>query len=390
MDNFTDSLSSIDDDRYWLYKDNASGYEDYLQREYDQNFQDMRREWEGHYRKMQEALLMTLMEEMERKNKKRDEMHAAIFGPGMDPANRDIGLPNLHALYARFASFTTIDYSVGVSRSALRSLVGNGMPESRLFSALYDFTGGMSTVQHEWVQEKLAEADPKGHFDEPAFARALEQMANSRFIEEMEERLERKLNQSEKSGSGQLDGSLTSVAGLRAATTNRMKNLHLVHDGKPIELDHMFIPFVLAGTGVLAEHLLWEAFGTTTCATDRSSGDAEPSKELVSARKEMLRRIHKIITSFSTEVSGNGLVKVFEAHPHATVLAVTDVTTRSLLPPYSGLELPRIDTMALEKYLETQGIAEVGSPVPRYYFQDSIGHSHNVHATTFRKNTTSS
>ena len=372
-----------------FYAASADQYAKYLAEDYPAGLKDpkLRPKWMEHVEEMREALLASIFSVLERKSGRLADMNAAIAGPGMMPAELDIGKTILQQGYRKMNSLTAIDYSRGVIQSAVASLANGGMARERLFALLYDLTGGLSTVYQQWVIEKLRdgrENAPGKQFDEQALSKTLDEMRGVDMMEEIFDRWWEAM----KAG-----GVLTTAQQHESTDQHReldqssiLQDLHLAYQGSPIQVDHFYLPLVLDGTGIPTELQLWGAFNEATQSTDRQLGGRAPAASLIDTRRELMNKIHDILALFNTEISEMIVRRILRSHPGAIIIAPTGVSTNSELNPYSGVNLPRLHVNTLSSALREVGVITL-EPTRQHYFRDSVSHGHDVRTFMFANST---
>ncbi|MDD4319034.1 MAG: hypothetical protein PHW10_01785 [Candidatus Peribacteraceae bacterium] len=366
-----------------LFRGTAMEYEAYLRGEYQEHYRDRRPQWESHYRHMRTAIEGAVLRLMEQQGKKREDLNVACIGLGLDPAERDLDRRLIENFFGHFERVIVIDFSRFAIKSAVHSLMRSesrdraGIEPDKVLQMQYDITSGLSTLYERIVRRELEGVDT-----EEAFIAMAKRMKNL----DIEQAMDAELTSAVVEARQRMD-TLTAAGELEinGGENTADRPLRLTTRGRQVRPDLVFMPMVVAGTGVGAEGEIWSKFRDVMASTEMSRGNEPLPDSIIEGRKIARFCIHALITAYNNVIMTRAHQQIFAANPDATVLSVTDSNTRYYnqrqgAGTWTRLDLERVKGNLLRSRVELTEAAETGP----WTWADDPEHEHQVKATTAR------
>gem|GEM_PF-4146756 len=351
-----------------LYEQTAESYDTYLEREYETNRMRFAAEWNAHYEQMRTAYEATVLRLLE-SGKKREGMFTADIGRG--PFDHDQRI--IDTLVKRYQAVVTIDFATRIRRAAMTALLEGGVSKEKMYEMRFDISSGLSTVYDQYWEEKLGSINT-----EEELCETMDVLHKADIVMELDARVSDAVAAAARQDTCALAGERTFEEPL-----NRDRRMILSEGGKRMPLDLVYLPMVIAGTGVPGEKRVWGVYEDTIMSNDSKEG--EPSEATLISRRRVLRRIHGIIAAYNTAVAERIFKKILVDNPRATLLAVTDVSTTYDDERLNVGELPRLIVDELIGNLEEEGIlVSRNLDVKPWVWKDEPAHHHTVNVLSAR------
>jgi hypothetical protein len=371
-------LDQSDDPLGSSYADTVALYDAYQGKEYGENYYARRAAWEEHYNWMRMATDKFIWKVVERSRKPRNDMVMAVVGPGMQPAERDFDKRLIDTTLSELRAMILVDFSRLTNATAVRSLTEKGpMDPQRLHTVQYDVTHGMSTMYLRYIQESLAGVDC-----EEKLADAVAKLAEEDTVHVLRTRLHDERDKTLKAADQPNVG--WDVRMRIQEMMNPKHTLHFTANERAVPVDMLSLNMILAGTGAAADGLVWDKF-YGYIASANLTGRPTPETQL-NMRKRVLRDMHTVITRYNNDVAKEIFRAIFDAHPNARVLAMTDISTVYNDEEHDVGRLSRLDTTVLSEDCLAMGIElTVARPLPNSRWRDEPEHEHETTCATAKK-----
>lgn len=360
-----------------FYDRTVQQYNTYMEKEYRENYELLKEEWDKHYADMRLASECFLWRHTE-KHQPCSKTTMAIVGPGFKPGERDYDARLAKACLSQLGAIILVDFSRAVNYSAYQSLMSIGIDRARLHTVQLDLTGGFSTLYRQYIEEKLKlVAD-----NEDSLAKVVAAIAGTDVFGELAQR-RRQLQ-----GEMQKGRAVSSIGSdVRKELTNVFRHsLKFTNEGTLVPVDVFSLNMILAGTGAAADDAFWEKYQSARHTTDSTAG--QPDQPRVLQRQKIITDYYKIIEQYNTEVAKHILRVILIAHPNTRIFAMSDFTTmydtheitRGNPPNTNPIgELLRIDLNRVKADLAPEGIEVSLSPnFQKWVWKDEPEHYHDV------------
>ena len=352
------------------HKNVAENYATYLSTTYEQNAINRQEQWRHHFDQMHARYndhIMTVLET----GVPRSEMNIGIIGPGNKPSKRDFGETGVQAILPQVDKIVCADFSSTVIANAIEDLQGiRGIASNSIFPLMYDFTTGLSTGYHRFIQNNFSDISTFSQLSD------VTQRIDQIDIEDFKDMIIECLAGVDLELLDQEDTKFTSLEATVHGNRNDTRTLQLTTNNEPIDMHSWFLPMVIAGTGAASEGDVWQAFIDTI--------DSEESTEnAYEKRAEVLGRIHDMIAKYNTLAATEIIATILQDNPTSSVLAVTDVDTTHDAYRSEGA-LPRLFSEHMRKRLKELGIL-MKTACENWKWKDEPSHHHGVKAFTFTK-----
>lgn len=356
------------------HRDIAEQYSAYLSTTYEQNAIQRREEWGHHFDKMHTRYTEHMFAVMTATKLPFSEMNVGIIGPGNKPVGRDFGSTGVEVILPNVKRIICADFSSTVIANAIDDLRGqNTIEHNKIFPLMYDFTTGLSTGYHRFIQNNFA--DIQTFSDLSSVTERIDNIETSDFRKKIVECLaDVDLDLMSR------DSSFTGIASLVSGNRNDDRTLKLTTGGEPIEMHSWFLPMVIAGTGAASEGDVWQVFMDTI---ESQNNGKKVSAFEYDKRVNVLRHIHDMIAKYNTLAATEIIATVLHDNPNSSVLAVTDESTTHNEFKNEGALL-RLLSESMRKRLKELGIL-MRTASQHWNWKDEPSHFHGVKSFTFQK-----
>lgn len=347
-----------------LFRGTAQQYDMYLRGEYRDNARNFADGWESHFANMRTAIECMVLQQMEEKKKKREEMNVACIGLGLSPADRDFDQRLCHTIISRLQRVAVVDFSRVAIHEATQSLIHRGRVDpSRILQMQYDITSGYSTLLDQYLRPKF-----EGVHTEDDFVQMSKELDRIDISAELDARLADAVAQRGPQDTASTVGEPEVPGGMNTAR----RPFKLSIGGSDVPLDLIIAPMVVAGTAVATESDLWEVFQNVTDATDRSGG---ATHVVLAERKRVLHRLHELVADYNTVVCTRSIMNILFQNRSAAFLGLSDFNTR--YKDGRG-EFPRLHPDRVQRELMDYGIdCTTSGATGQWIWDDSPSHCHS-------------
>ncbi len=363
----------------------AEQYDAYLSNDYQQNFEQRKKEWMKHYRAMEKEFIEHIFTQTERDIDRKD-MGIAIVGPGNSPVGREFQDISVDTVLSEVRHLVVADFSSGVVRRAMENIHDNVSDLRRMYGMQFDLTDGYSTAYDRMIEERMHKVHTERDFYEMA-----EEFDNMP-LADLYEMLNTTLNRIEQENADAGKFPLPDV--LIGGKINETRSLSLTSEGEPVDIHTWYLPMVLAGMGAAAEHRIWENFSIVTCDEERG---AEPlsNPETIENRITAMQRIYNLISRFNTIVATKAVRDILQDNPTSHVLAISD--TETVMKDKKLGSFPRLNVNTMRNDLlnnkygdDSAPIAMLTKPGGPWKWADEEDHGHIVNVFEFYRRGTQS